>query len=122
MKISYIAHPVSGDVKGNIEKIIGIVRAMNLNLSDTVPFVPYLADLYALDDNIPEERERGIKNGIALIKAGFITEMRLYGNRISNGMRAEIALADELKIPVIPMTWQTQLDLAAMSRNAVVEP
>ena len=104
MKIAYIAHPVSGDVKGNIEKIIAIVRAININEPNVVPFVPYLADLYALDDNIPEERARGIQNDIHLLKSGFINEVRLYGDRISNGMQAEIELAEEMNIPVVAMT------------------
>lgn len=104
MKVAYIAHPVSGDVKGNIAKIIAIVREINLTEPDVIPFVPYLADLYALDDNNPAERQRGIKNDIALLKRGFIDELRLYGNRISNGMRAEIDLAEEMDIPVLGMS------------------
>lgn len=40
MKTAYIAHPVSGDVKGNVEKIIAIVRHINLTEPDIVPFVP----------------------------------------------------------------------------------
>jgi hypothetical protein len=66
--------------------------------------VPYLADLYALNDDIPSERERGIKNDINLLKAGFIDELRLYGNRISNGMQAEIEIAEEMNIPVVSMS------------------
>lgn len=94
MKIAYIAHPVSGDVKGNIEKIIAICRNINLEEPETVLFVPYLSDMYALNDDIPAERERGIRNGIHLLKAGFIDELRLYGNRISNGMQHEIRSAE----------------------------
>jgi len=55
MRICYIAHPISGDVKGNIKKVIKIVREINLAHPDVVPFVPYLSDLYALDDNNPDE-------------------------------------------------------------------
>ena len=47
--------------------------------------------------------ERGIKNDVALMKKGFIDEVRLYGDRISNGMEAEIKLANSLGIPVISM-------------------
>lgn len=101
MKIVYIAHPISGDVKGNIEKVLDIVKEINLNEPDTVPFAPYIPDCLALDDSVPEQRERGIKNDIALFKAGFIDEVRLYGSRISEGMKAEIRLAHNLNIPVI---------------------
>jgi len=107
MEIAYIAHPVGGDVAGNIEKILKIVREININEPDVVPFVPYLADLYALNDDIPEERNRGIKNGLSLIEAGFITECRLYGDRISAGMSAEIKQFICTEIPVKPMTDET---------------
>lgn len=100
LKIAYIAHPVSGDVKGNIEKIKSIVREINLNEPKTVPFVPYLSDLMALDDSIPEERERGIKNNIRLIQSGIVDELRLYGDKVSKGMLAEISLAKSLNIRV----------------------
>jgi len=108
MKIAYIAHPISGDVKGNLDKILKIVRRINLEEPNTVPFVPYLADCYAMDDDVPEERLRGINNDIALIQAGFVDEIRLYGDKISKGMRAEIRLALQLGIRVISMTEQTK--------------
>lgn len=101
MKIAYIAHPISGDPAGNVQKILEIIRDINLTEPETVPFAPYLPDCMCMNDFVPEERERGIKNDIALIKARFITEVRLYGNRISNGMQEEIDLANELNIPVV---------------------
>jgi hypothetical protein len=101
MKIVYIAHPISGDVKGNLEKIRRIIRGLNLMFTNIVPFAHYFVDCYALDDTVPEERDRGIKNDIALFKAGFIDEVWLFGDRISNGMKAEIELAKNLNIPII---------------------
>ena len=101
MKIAYIAHPVSGDVQGNISKIIAIVRQINLSEPDVVPFAPYIADLLALDDSVEVERERGIKNDVHPLGAGFVTELRLYGGRVSKGMQHEKELAESLGIPVI---------------------
>jgi len=107
MIVAYIAHPISGDVSENIKKIIAIVRKINLEEPDVVPFVPYLIDLYALYDAVPEERSRGIRNDVELIKRGFIDELRLYGPRISIGMRAEITLAEGLDIRIVPMSDET---------------
>jgi hypothetical protein len=107
MKIVYIAHPISGDIKGNLQKIIQIVREVNVTESEVVPFAHYWVDCHALDDTIESERNRGIKNDIALLKAGFINELWLYGDRISNGMMHEIELAFELRIPVIGKTFET---------------
>lgn len=115
MKIAYIAHPVGGDVKRNIAKIIAICREINLTEPNTVPFVPYLSDLYALDDDNKAERIRGIANDIAVLKSGMVNEIRLYGNTISNGMAAEIKLANELGIMVIPMTPETKSQLPNVS-------
>ena len=109
MKIIYIAHPVSGDVNGNIIKIISIVREINMMCPDVVQLVPYLADLYALDDNVPNERQRGIKNDIAVLKSGLINEVWLYGDKISTGMQEEIKLAKELNIPIKAMSKETKI-------------
>lgn len=78
---------------------------------EILPFAHYYVDCHALDDTIQEERNRGIKNDIALMKAGFINELWLYGDRISNGMKHEIELARQLKIPVIAKTKQTKKEL-----------
>ena len=72
-----------------------------------VPFAPYYFDCHCLDDNIEAERQRGIKNDIALFQKGFIDELRLYGDRISKGMEHEIKLCWELKIIIVPMTTET---------------
>jgi len=109
MKIVYIAHPIkSENWLENINRVIQIVRDINLKEPEVVPFAPYIVDCYALDDGLPDERERGIKNDTALFEKGFIDEVRLYGDRISPGMAAEIKLAIELGIVVIPMTTKTR--------------
>lgn len=107
MRVVYICHPIGGDVENNIKKVIAICREVNLTEPDVIPFVPYLSDLYALDDSIQSERERGMKNGLSLLKKGFIDEIWLYGNRISNGMRAEINVCYEFGIKVVPKTNET---------------
>lgn len=104
MRIAYIAHPISGDIKGNLEKVKAIARQINLEEPDVVPFAHYYLDCFALNDDIPEERARGIKNDIELMKRGFIDELRLYGDTLSNGMKAEVKLAMGLEIAIIPMT------------------
>lgn len=101
MKVIYIAHPISGDVKGNLEKIRLIAREINLTDPDIVPFAPYWFDCHVLDDTNPEERTRGIKNDIEFFRRGIIDEVWLYGDRISQGMAEEVSLADSLGIPVV---------------------
>ena len=108
MKVVFIGHPIGGDVKANLEKIIKIGRKINLEESDTVPFAPYFFDCYCLEDSVPQERARGIENDVALFRKGVIDELRLYGDRISKGMISEIYLAQELNISIVPMTEETK--------------
>lgn len=117
MKIIYIAHPVGGNITHNLEEIRKITRRLNVTRSDIVPFVPYWIDCHALDDSVPSERARGIKNNTALFHSGVIHEVWLYGNTISTGMRAEVALAISLKIPVIPQTPETERALRLLFRD-----
>lgn len=124
MKIVYIAHPIGAiseshlkphyQVKENLDKIAQIVREINLNEPNIVPFAPYYLDCIVMDDNNPAERQRGIDNDIALIKAGFIAEIWLYGNRISNGMLAEIKLAKQLNIKIVAKTLETEKTLQSL--------
>lgn len=111
MKVVYIAHPIKGDVQGNLKKIEAIGRRINLEEPDTIPFAHYYFDCSTLDDNVPEERERGIRNGLELIRRGFIDELRLYGDRISEGMQREIICAIHQGIPVKPMNSDIIKDL-----------
>lgn len=100
-RIVYIAHPISNDVKGNVEKILAIVKQINLEEKNVSPFVPYLADVLALDDSIEEHRKKGISNNIAYLKSGIVEEVRVYGDFISRGVAEEIAIARKYRIPVI---------------------
>lgn len=101
MKICYIAHKISGDIEANLADLRRIIRYINLTYSDIVPFCPYYADIVSLDDNVPEERERGIKNDVALFQSGCIEELWLTGDIISKGMEEERQLAYMYDIPVI---------------------
>lgn len=123
MKIAYIAHPIGGDTQGNLEKLKEIGKRINITEPDVVPFAPYFFDCHALDDNNSAHRERGIKNDTELLKRGFISEMRLYGNRISSGMKAEIKLAHELGIPIVPMTPETSIKYQEIyPKKSVLKP
>jgi len=99
-KIVYIAHPIGGDVQANLADLRRILRKLNLAHDNIVPFCPYYADVVSLDDSVPEERARGLLNDHALFAAGFIDEVWLTGDRISEGMQKEKELAILRGIPV----------------------
>lgn len=100
MIIAYIAHPIGGDIEANLADLRRIVRRINLEYPDVVPFVPYYGDIVSLDDTVPEERSRGIKNDLEIISRGIPDELWLTGDRISSGMTAEMDMATRFNIPV----------------------
>jgi hypothetical protein len=107
MKICYIAHPIGAPTKKGIETNLAdlrrIIRKINLKFPDIVPFCPYYADIVSMDDNVPEERQRGIFNDQAIIQSGLVNELWLTGDRLTDGMKAERLLAIENNITVVNM-------------------
>ncbi|WP_231464762.1 helix-turn-helix domain-containing protein [Pedobacter sp. Leaf132] len=100
MKVAYIAHPIGGNVNFNIREVIKHVGDINRSEPDIVPFAPYIVDCMALNDDKPEERERGFKNNYHYFESGFVQELRLYGTHVSAGMLEEIAWAGKFGIEV----------------------
>lgn len=111
-KTVFIAHPLRGDIAKNIRRVRAICKELH---SDTlIPYAPYLATAQYLNDNISEERELGMEANHEMFIRGFIDELWLYGDRISNGMAIETRLALRLNIPVIPKTKWTARDLESL--------
>ena len=100
-KICYIAHPIGGDVHNNLADLRRIIRLINSTEPNVVPFCPYYSDVVSLDDNIPEERQRGIENDHAILCSGIVDELWLTGVKFSAGMQVEAELAKEMGIPII---------------------
>lgn len=100
--IIYIAHPIGGDVKGNLIKVGEIYRQLSLE-NKVIPFAPYIASISCLDDNSPKERAIGFSHNKAIFESGCIDEVWLFGGVISNGMQQEIEWANNLNIPVKQM-------------------
>ena len=99
MKVVYIAHPIGGDVDNNVARVLAIVRRLNLSSSEILPFAPYLVDVMALEDTIPEQRARGFLNNRHFFTEGYVDEVWVYG--LSNDVRTEIGWAEEFGIPVV---------------------
>jgi len=98
-KLVYISHPISGDVRKNVKKILEICK--RVHTKDIIPFPPYLASLEYLDDNNEQDRVLGIDSALETIRRGMIDELWVYGDNISDGMKEEIKVAEDKGIPVI---------------------
>lgn len=103
MRVAYIAHPISGDVAGNIKKVKAIMQKIAREEPGVVPFAPYLTALEILDEDSPEQREQGISWNREFFRAEVIDELRVYGDIISSGVKEEITWAEEEDIPVYYM-------------------
>jgi hypothetical protein len=101
MIIAYIAHPIGGDVNGNLRDLQRIIKHVNLNEKNVVPFCPYMADVLSLDDSILSHRVRAFQNNHHYFHEKMIDEFWLTGTRISKGMRIEIQWAIEFGIPIV---------------------
>jgi hypothetical protein len=62
------------------------------------PITPHLYFVTFLNDGDPQERERGMTMGKELLS--LCSELWVFGETISEGMKAEITLAEEIGIPV----------------------
>ena len=112
-KTVFIGHPISGDIKGNVEKVLKICS--ELHTKDIIPVAPYLISLQYLDDKIVEDRELGMEANHECFHRRYVDELWLFGDRISDGMKKEILLAKEMNMPIIPKTEGTKRDLERFS-------
>lgn len=109
VKIVFVSHPISGDVKENVNKVLKICA--EIHTRNIIPIAPYLISLQYLSDEVVEDRELGMAANHECFYRGFVDELWLFGNQISPGMIEEIKLAREMDIPVVSKTRGTAFDL-----------
>lgn len=96
MKLVYICSPLAGDIENNLR----FARAACRYAADQgcAPIAVHLLYPQILNDAVPAEREAGIRMGLRVLAS--CEELWVCGNRISHGMRCEIAEAERLGIPI----------------------
>ena len=93
LKKVYICSPLAGNIMQNIENVKLYTRyALECG---TAPVVPHFLAL-CLDDNKKEERELGLSAGLSLL--WFCDEMWIFGDIVTEGMRAEINFCKNLNV------------------------
>ncbi|HRH33190.1 MAG TPA: hypothetical protein PK720_03585 [bacterium] len=106
IKIVYIAHPISGAVEDNIEKVKEICKKyLDFRI---FPYAPYLASLLYLDNESFRDLSLGMAINKLFFQRRFIDELWLFGDRISSGMEQEIEWAFEYNIPIFAKTPETK--------------
>jgi len=119
VKTVFIAHPISGDIKGNVVKVLAICE--KIHSKEIIPVAPYLVSLQYLDDEIIEDRKLGIAANLECFRRKYIDELWLYGDRISKGMKQEIKLALKLRISIKAKTSATKIALQCFILQSVSE-
>jgi hypothetical protein len=94
--VVYIASPYKGDNIGNVKNAIRYCKfAVRKGY---FPIAPHIWLPLFLDDENPAERSLALSFGLRLLNG--VSELWVFGERISEGMRGEIEKAEELEIPV----------------------
>ncbi|MCL2072071.1 MAG: DUF4406 domain-containing protein [Oscillospiraceae bacterium] len=96
MKRIYICSQYAGDIETNVKnarRYCQFVAECGFN-----PIASHLLYPQFLDDNSPQERQLGLELGLDLLRV--CDELWCFGERISNGMKDEIAKANEWGIVV----------------------
>lgn len=119
VKTVFIAHPISGDIEGNIKKVLEICE--KVHSKEMIPVAPYLVSLQYLNDRVVEDRKLGINANIECFRRKYIDELWLYGDKISKGMTQEIKLALKLKIPIKAKTSATKIALKLLIMQSALK-
>lgn len=112
----YICSPCRGDMEKNITKAQGYCREAAERWPDVVPIAPHVYCTQFTDDTIPAERELGMELGLAMLD--MCDELWVYGiQNPSEGMKREIAYAEENGIPVRDAAEVYRSQKAAAAEN-----
>lgn len=113
-KTIFIAHPVSGDVEGNLRKIVAICRS--IHSQNHIPVFPSFTWRKYLDDSEQSRELAGTVN-LEYFRRRMIDEVWLYGDHMSDGMHKEVLLAWKYGAIVAGKTPATKKALAEMQRD-----
>jgi hypothetical protein len=90
--VLYLAHPVGGDVDGNLARALRWLAWTRRTFDDVTIIAPWIASvLSGEDDSDPAQREAGLVDCEAVVQ--LCDAIVLVGGRISSGMERERAVA-----------------------------
>lgn len=116
MKLTYMCHPVAGDIPGNLARAKLWLRWLVENTHEpSAVIAPWITEVEIWDDSKPADRESGLARCEAVIER--CDEILLVGGRVSNGMDRERRHAIDCGIKVIDMTTMGALPPKVASQN-----
>lgn len=95
-KLVYICSPYHGDMEQNRQNAVEYCEyAAQMGVT---PLAPHTIFTQYLDDDVPSQREVGIRMGLELLKR--CDEIWVFGPEITEGMKREIIQANIERIPI----------------------
>ncbi len=104
-EVIFISHPIRSDPDNNIRKILTIYE--EILRQGNIPVAPHILAYFAFHSSLSADRAMVTKIVEEHLARGFVTRMQLYGDEISEGMFADMALADKYSVPFYSMTPAT---------------
>jgi len=99
----YLAHPVSGDVPGNLARTRRWIRWIYDHFPDVAVVADWILTCEVLDDSNPIHRARGLGMDKAVI--ALCDEFWMVGGRVSTGMGIEKEAAERSNLRVVDLTF-----------------
>jgi hypothetical protein len=117
---AYMAHPYSGDRAANLARALRWLRWLVDHCPRWAIAAPWIAYAQALDDTVPEHRERAMRDCLAWASDEEL--IILVGGRVSDGMQQELDTAAAEGATVCDLTFlgeepPTEEEWAAIFEN-----
>ena len=96
-KLIYVASPLRGDYKLNMARAKQYCKMVVDQ--GFIPYAPHLLFTQFMDDSDPVQRAVGMGMGKEMLKR--CDELWVFGDTISEGMAAEIKLAEAIGMPIL---------------------
>ncbi len=105
----FIAHKMTGDIEGNMAKVVEICK--QIHSTELICIFPSaLTRRYPLSQD-PKDRAIAQATIEEYFTSGFVQELWLYGDVLTDGMKREVQLALENDIRVVAKTTETKIAL-----------
>lgn len=122
MRTCYICSPYRAKTEAELDNHIDYAQEITSKAmaAGLAPITPHLYLTQVTNDEIPEQRARGLEAGQALL---LLCDCLLIGNRygVSAGMQVEIKLAEQQGVAIIAITDETTpAEIAELVEKAVI--
>lgn len=122
MQTCYICSPYRAKTEAELDNHIDYAQELTSKAlaAGLAPITPHLYLTQVTNDEIPEQRARGLEAGQSLL---LLCDCVIIGNRygVSAGMQAEIELAEQQGVAIIAITDETTpAEIAELVEKAVI--